>query len=148
MKNRRYLQARAEYARVLRLNPDYEAARKGLAEASRLQSEVETNQARALTNAGKPFAAIRSYISALRIWPQNGRARVELAALRGRESARIPRYMRDGLVEYNRRNYDLAIQRFQDVLLVNPAHKEATEYLRLSQQKQQAVRRLLQRKND
>ncbi len=148
MQNRRYLQARAEYAQVLRLNPDYEAAQKGLAEASRLQSEVQTNQARALTNAGKPFAAIRSYISALRIWPQNARARAELANLRGREAAHISQYMRDGLNEYNRRNYDLAIERFENVLLVNPGHKEATEYLRLSQQKQQAVRRLLQRKND
>ena len=148
MKTRRYLQARAEYARVLRLNPDYEGARKGLAEASRLQSELETNQARALSGAGKPFAAIRSYISALSIWPQNGRARAELANLRGQESARIPAYMQDGLREYNLRNYEQAIQRFQNVLLVNPGHKEATEYLRLSQQKQEAVRRLLERKKN
>lgn len=148
MKNRQYLLARAEYAQVLRLNPDYGAARKGLAEASRLQSEVQTNQARALANAGQPFEAIRSYISALRIWPQNGIARSELANLRGRESARITQYMQDGLLEYNRRNYDLAIARFQNVLLVNPAHQEATEYLRLSQQKQEAVRRLLERKKN
>ncbi|MCB1139150.1 MAG: tetratricopeptide repeat protein [Leptospiraceae bacterium] len=148
MKSRQYLQARAEYARVLQLNPDFEPARKGLAEASRLQSEVETNQARALTNAGQPFAAIRSYISAVRIWPQNGRAHNELAQLRARESAKVPRYMQEGLNQYNRRNYQNAIQMFENVLLVNPGHKEATEYLRLSHQKYAAVQRLLNRKSN
>lgn len=148
MDARRYLQARAEYARVLRLNPDYEAAKKGLAEASRLQSDVETNQARALRNSGQPFAAIRAYISALRVWPQNATARAELANLRGQEARKISSYMQEGLNEYNQRNYQVAMQKFENVLLVDPGHQEATEYLRLSQQKQAAVQRLLQRKKN
>ena len=148
MDARRYLNARADYAQVLRLNPDYEKAREGLATASRLQSELETNRARTLSASGQPFAAIKTYISALSIWPQNARARAELAALRSRESARIDHYMHDGLAQYNQRNYEIAIEKFENVLLVNPGHKEATEYLRLSRQKREAVLRLLQRKKN
>ncbi len=136
-----YPLARARYEQVLRLNPSLRSARDGLAKSVHEQSEQERGSGNVLETSGKPFEAIKMYTAALQTLPTNARAQAELAALRARLFARIPEILKSGIAEYNERNYRGSIASFESILLVDPANKQAVEYLRLSRKKLEALDR-------
>ncbi|MCB1189688.1 MAG: peptide ABC transporter substrate-binding protein [Leptospiraceae bacterium] len=138
-KGNQFSQARAEYQKVLHLNPNNQIAKKGVQDSLLAQSEQERQQGNSLAREGKPFDAIKMYQTALQTLPTNGKATSDLAALRSAEIPNLKTYLKDGVDNYNKRNYDKSIEIFESILLVDPNHKEATEYLRLSNKKREAI---------
>lgn len=145
MQSGRFTQAGNKYREVLVLNPKNQKARAGLNDSIASLSEEYRRNGAGLAVANKPFEAIRAYLSSLRVLSSNSRAQQELNSLRNRESGKINDYFETGLGHYNRREYVIAIEIFENILLVNPAHKKSAEYLRLSQQKKVAADRLLEK---
>ncbi|MCE9501706.1 MAG: peptide ABC transporter substrate-binding protein, partial [Leptospira sp.] len=80
--------------------------------------------------------------------PSNGKATVDLAGFRNSQFPKIPDYFKSGVTEYNKREYDASIKIFEDILLVDPADKKATEYLRLSYKKKEALRVMTEKSKD
>ncbi len=143
MQQRKYALARLKYAEVLKLNSKNEAAKAGINKAIWELSEEFRRDGEYKARAGRNFDAIRAYLESLKVLASNQRAKSELAALRSLEAKKIPGYMEEGSEAYNNRDYDKAILLFDNVLLIDPAHRQAQEYLRLSRQKKDAAERLL-----
>jgi ABC-type uncharacterized transport system substrate-binding protein len=139
MKNKRYAQARADYQKVLAINPSNEIARQGLQTSLNAQSEMERTTGLEYARNGKAFDAIRMFLAALRTLPTNAKATADLNALRSAESPNMPEYIKKGIKLYEEREYEKAIEIFENALLVVPGNKEAQEYLRLSKKKQEAI---------
>lgn len=136
---KQYAQAKSEYQKVLAINPNNETAQEGYKKSVFAQSEQEREKGNLLARAGKPFDAIKSYLNSLRTLPSNQRASADLANIRRQESTKIPDYMKEGISEYNERNYERSIEIFENILLVDPNDKAAKEYLRLSYKKKEAI---------
>ncbi|HNL69734.1 MAG TPA: peptide ABC transporter substrate-binding protein, partial [Leptospiraceae bacterium] len=128
-----------EYRRVLSINPNVPQARLGLDQSLQGQSDQERERAQALEAQGRPFDAIRTYMQALQTLPGNQNAIQGLAALRARQAPQMQELVRHGVQAYDARDYGEAISIFDNVLLVIPGQKEATEYLRLAQKKRAAL---------
>lgn len=142
MKNRRYPQARADYQRVLAINPSIQAAKDGIQASLQAQSEMERATGNDYARNGKPFDAIRMYMAALRTLPNNAKAQADLNNIRAQEAPNMTAYIKKGIKLYEERDYEQAIEIFENALLVVPASKEAQEYLRLSRKKQEAIQNL------
>ncbi len=142
MKNRRYPQARADYQRVLSINPSIQAARDGIQTSLQAQSEMERMLGNDYARNGKPFDAIRMYMTSLRTLPNNSKAQADLNNLRAQETPNMNAYIKKGIKLYEEREYEQAIEIFENALLVVPGNKEAQEYLRLSKKKQEAIQNL------
>lgn len=138
-KENQFAQARAEYQKVLRLNPNNEEAKKGVQESRLAQSEQERQKGNALAKQGKPFEAIEMYQQALQTLPSNSKATSDLASIRSIETPNIKTYLKEGVEHYNERDYGKSIEIFESILLINPNQKEAKEYLRLSKKKKEAI---------
>lgn len=138
-----YSRARAEFQKVLLLNPNLRAAKEGLSSATLAQSESERINAEQLVRSGKVFDGIKMYQSSLRTFPQNAKSSVELNHVRSSEYSKIPEYLKEGIELYSQRDYEGSIRIFENILLIDPADKRAQEYLRLSTKKKDAIRVLL-----
>ncbi|MCC5815389.1 MAG: peptide ABC transporter substrate-binding protein [Leptospira sp.] len=143
-----YSYARAEYQKVLAINPNNDTAREGYKKSVLAQSEQERSRGNQLARSGKPFDAIKQYLSSLRTLSSNGKASADLAAIRRSESTKIPNYLKEGIAQYNERNYDKSIEIFENILLVDPNEKSAKEYLRLSYKKKDAIKILKNKLNN
>ena len=139
--------AATEYQSVLKLNPNISIAKERYKESILGQSELQRAQAANFVKNGDPFTAIKTYQAAIATLPTNNKATSELAALRVAETRKIPVYLNNGIDEYNKRNYESAIIILQNILLVDGQNKQATEYLRLSTKKQEAIQRLKKKLN-
>ncbi len=138
-KSKKFTQARTDYQRVLAINPSIQSAKDGLVACQQGQSEQERLQGNSLAASGKPFDAIRQYNAALRTLPSNTAAQNELSQLRAKESGGMKSYIEKGISFFNERDYDKSIETFENALLIIPGNKEATEYLRLSYIKKDAM---------
>jgi len=145
-KQKNYALAIRDYKRVMEINPNHDAAVRGYRQALLAQSERDRKRGLSLLRGGKPFAAIKMFQTALSSYPGNDSASRDLARTRAGQNARVPDLTRQGISLYNRREYDSAIQLFENVLLVRPGHNQASEYLRLSRKKRAAIQKLLQRR--
>lgn len=145
MQKSRFAQAKNSYQKILRINPKNVDARNGIAQATLKQSEQLRNTGSMHRARGNPFEAIRSYLSSLRVLPSNAKTKTELNAIRATESGKIKSYIQEGMKAYNARKYTSSIEKFEDILLIDPNHKTANEYLRLSHQKKEAADRLLRK---
>ncbi|HMW60912.1 MAG TPA: ABC transporter substrate binding protein, partial [Leptospiraceae bacterium] len=139
MAEKQFALAVSEYRRVLSINPNVPQARLGLDQSLQGQSDQERERAQALEAQGRPFDAIRTYMQALQTLPGNQNAIQGLAALRARQAPQMQELVRHGVQAYDARDYGEAISIFDNVLLVIPGQKEATEYLRLAQKKRAAL---------
>jgi ABC-type uncharacterized transport system substrate-binding protein len=135
----KYSQARIEYQKVLQINPNITAAREGIQATLLTQSEQERAQASSLFRNNRPYDAIKMVLSSIRTLPSNSKAISDLSLYRSNQYAKIPDYFKDGVSEYNKREYELSIKIFEEILLVDPMDKKATEYLRLSYKKRDAL---------
>ena len=141
----RYAEALADYRAILTLNPGHRTAARLLEDTRRKKSESERASAQTAAARGDIFGALRLYHAAIHSLPENTVAVQELNRLRAGQSGRVPALFADGLSAYNGRRYDIAIHKLDNVLLLQPGHKQAVEYLRLSRKKKEAVERLLRR---
>ncbi|MBE7412013.1 MAG: peptide ABC transporter substrate-binding protein [Leptospiraceae bacterium] len=139
----RFSQARAEYQKILNINPNLVSAKEGYQKSVLGQSEQERTSGNNALRAGKVFEAIKLFLASLRTLPSNTKASSDLSQTRSREIFKVPDYIKDGIKNYNNRDYENSITIFEDVLLVDPGNKEATEYLRLSYKKQEAIKVLI-----
>ncbi len=139
---RRFGAARDTYRQILAINPGVVEARDGFERSRQQESEAHRSQAEAFQRAGRPYDAIRSLNLALSARPENEAARNDLASLRAALAGRVAQQMQDGIAAYNTRDYRQAISLFESVLLVVPGHRDASEYLRLSRLKYDALQRL------
>ncbi|MCB1160139.1 MAG: peptide ABC transporter substrate-binding protein, partial [Leptospiraceae bacterium] len=145
---KRYSLAMAEYKTVSRINPNIKYAEERYKESVRRLSEEQRTQASYYAAHDRPFEAIRTYQQSIATLPSNTRAVAELANLRAQERKKIPVYLKNGIDEYNKRNYASAQPIFENILLVDNGNKQATEYLRLSKKKREAVLRLKEKLKD
>lgn len=146
--NKQYSSAKGEFQKVLAINPNHKAAKEGYEKSILSQSEQERIQGKILENSGKPFLAIKSYLSSLRTLPGNNNTLSDLNQLRKSESKQIPEYLKNGISVYNERKYDEAIVNFENILLIEPNEKTAKEYLRLSYKKKEAIEILKKKLNN
>lgn len=140
--DRDYVRASSLYEQVLKINPNATRAREGRVAAGRALSEQQRQQAAVQSRQGQAYPAIRQLQSALQSWPENQAARRDLADLRASLRGRLAADLREGVAAYDRRAYAEAIDIFQNILLVEPGHRQAAEYLRLSRLKFDALQRL------
>ncbi|MBP7280194.1 MAG: peptide ABC transporter substrate-binding protein [Leptospiraceae bacterium] len=138
-KNKKYAQARADYQKVLSINPSIASAKEGIQASLLAQSEQERAQGTDYARQGKPFEAIKMFMAALRTLPSNNQASNDLNAIRNFESSNMKNYVAKGIEHYNERDYNSSIEIFENALLVVPNNKEALEYLRLSYKKRDAM---------
>ncbi|MCE9499915.1 MAG: peptide ABC transporter substrate-binding protein [Leptospira sp.] len=139
-KEGRFSQSRADYQRILSINSNLSVAREGYDKSLLGQSEQERASGNNFARGSKFFDAIKMYLAALRTLPSNAKASADLASTRSHEISKVPNFVNEGIKSYNNRDYETAIKSFEDVLLLDPGNKEASEYLRLSYKKQEAIR--------
>ncbi|WP_167884397.1 ABC transporter substrate binding protein [Leptospira ilyithenensis] len=144
----KYSQARTEYQKVLQINPNIIPAREGIQATLLTQSEQERAQANSLFRNDRPYDAIKMALASIRTLPSNLKAVSDLAGFRNNQFSKIPEYFKEGLTEYNKREYELSIKIFEDILLVDPGDKKAIEYLRLSYKKRDALRLMTEKSRD
>lgn len=139
--------AATEYQRVIKLNPNITRAHERYKEAILGQSESQRAQAANYAKNGDPFTAIKTLQAAIATLPTNNKASADLASIKASESKKIPDYLKKGIEEYNKRNYEKAIPILSNILLVESDNKQAIEYLRLSTKKHEAIIRLKKKLN-
>lgn len=131
--------AASQYKKVTQINPNITRAKEMYKESILGLSEQQRARANAYIRQGLPFEAIKTYQASLATLSTNNRASAELSSLRANERRKIPIYLDNGINEYDKRNYETAIPIFENILLVDPSNKQATEYLRLSRKKYEAI---------
>ncbi len=141
----RFGEALSDYDRILKLNPEHRVAQRLRQETVRKKSESEQAAGQRAAAQGDYFHAMRMYRAALNTLPENQAAAREINRLRAAQSARVPQLFSQGMAAYAARRYDEAIQNFDNVILIQPGHRQAVEYLRLSRKKKEAIERLLRR---
>lgn len=139
LKDRKYVQSRMICRKILSLNSSHIQARELFSRVTAEESEEIRKEAENSAKSGKPFIAIKRYKESLNIFPENRKARDGMEAVRRNELKRFPEYFRTGLEFYQKRKYKEAVDTFENTLLLDPAHQNSIEYLRLSKLKYDAI---------
>jgi ABC-type uncharacterized transport system substrate-binding protein len=142
LKGGKYPQAKEEYQKILKINPNQSKAKEGINQCVLLMSEKERIQAINFFNSGDSFTAIAKLENSIKILPTNSQAKKDLEKIREIESPKIKKYIQTGIKDYNSRNYESAIKIFKESLLVLPGDKLTLEYLRLSLKKKESLESL------
>lgn len=117
-------------------------------EKKKLNVEIE----RLLTQGDKYLAkgnfseAIKEYEKVLKIAPENKDAIGKINKVKAKINETIETSLKLGIEFYKNKNYSKAIELFRQVLKLSPGHKQAAEYLNLSQKEAEAIVRLEVRK--
>jgi len=141
----KYLVAREYYQKVLSLNPQNLTAIDKSFACLHMQSEKDRLSGNTLMKSGKTIDAIRMYLTSLRTLPSNSKASSDLSSARISMYSKVGGLLKEGIISYNERNYSKSNKIFEDILLIDPSNKEATEYLRLSMKKGEALKGLRRR---
>jgi ABC-type uncharacterized transport system substrate-binding protein len=142
MKYKRFPQARIDYQKALNINPNIIIAKEGIQNSLSAQSEMERSIAIDHAKSGRIFDAVRMFNASIATQPSNTKAISDLSNHRTLESANMPAYIKKGIKMYDEREYENAIEVFENALLIVPGNKEVIEYLRLSKKKQEAIKTL------
>ncbi len=134
-----FLQSKTEYQKALSINPNLNIAKEGIQKSVISQSEKEYNLGVIAKKNGNIFESLQYFLAALKTYSQNSNAKSELESMRKSEYFRIPDLKTEGIDDYQKRNYDTAIVKFEKILLIDPNDKSAQEYLRLSKLKKEAI---------
>ncbi len=99
--------------------------------ASRREIRAEGHYRNALRaeRDGRPFAAIRYSLRALRLNPEHGGARRHVAALRAQLSPEVSALIEDGRVHYEEEELESALDAWRRALLIDPGNEKAQEYV-------------------
>lgn len=146
IKTKEYTKARLEYLKALKINPKSAEARQGLEFCKLEESDRYFQSGNLARQRHNYMKAMKEYAQSLKIYPQNNAAITALAGLRAQERKRIPELLQKADTFYAKRSYHSAVIAFENILLIEPGHKKAREYLRLSEIKKRAMDRLILRK--
>ncbi|MBP7283375.1 MAG: hypothetical protein KBA66_17440 [Leptospiraceae bacterium] len=138
-----YKKAADYYGKILQIYPENNEIKERYNNAILSESEEIRTQATALYKKADIFNSIRKYLEATKVFPTNTKAKEELATLRRIENGKTNNYIQEGLAAYNARKYPKSIEIFDNVLLLDPDNKIATEYLRLSRLKKESYEKLI-----
>lgn len=134
-----FVSAKLEYQKALSINPNLQVAKDGIQKSVISQSEKESQLGLQNKAKGLIFESIKSFLTAIKTYPQNSFAKSELESIRKAEYYRISELKTMGIENYQKRNYNSAMEDFEKILLLDPNDKTATEYLRLSILKKEAI---------
>lgn len=146
LNEKKFAQAKIEYQKILKLNPNFTKAKDGIQFCIQGQSESERAQANAYAKNGDFARAIQFLLISLKTNPGNQLAKIDLNSIRSKGTEQIPDVLKIAIKHYNEREYDRALENIAFILLIQPEHKEAIEYQRLSIKKRDAIK-YLQEKN-
>ncbi|MBK8397986.1 MAG: hypothetical protein IPL26_22455 [Leptospiraceae bacterium] len=138
-----YKKASDYYGKILQLYPENNEIKDRYNNSILLESENVRKQANTAYAKGDLFSSIKKYLESIKILPSNNMAKDELSRVRRTENGKTAKYIQDGLTQYNSRNYLKSIELFDNVLLLDPDNKVATEYLRLSKIKKESYEKLI-----
>ena len=127
------------YRQVLDINPGHLEAQDGVRSVLLRLSNDSMARGKAQTD---PFSAARLYTQALKYKPDNVQAQEALNRIRAQERAGLRALLQQAIESYDQRKYDEAIVRFDNILLIDPANKEAQQYLNQSIRKRDALKKL------
>lgn len=127
------------YRQVLDINPGHLEAQEGIRSVLLRLSNDAMIRAQAQTD---PFQAARLYTQALKYKPDNAQAQEGLNRIRAQERAGLRTLLQQAIESYDQRKYDDAIVRLDNILLIDPANKEAQQYLNQSIRKRDALKKL------
>lgn len=139
VRENQFERALQSYRQVLDINPAHLEAQEGSRNVLNRLSNDATAQAQ---RSQDPFQAARLYTQALKYRPDNAQAADALARIRAQERGNLRALLQQSIELYDQRKYDEAIPRFENILLIDPASKEAQQYLQLSIRKRDALRKL------
>lgn len=148
LSEKKYSLARGQYQKALKINPKSAEARKGLEVSTREESAAYLLAGNLARKRGNNTEAMRKYLAAMRVLPDNKQAAAELSVVRSAERAKIPDMLRKADTHYNLRQYEQSVAYYSNILLIDPGHKRAREYQRLSILKKNAIDRLIHRKKN
>ncbi|MBK6604259.1 MAG: hypothetical protein IPG24_02005 [Leptospiraceae bacterium] len=143
LNKKEYRKASEYYGKILQIYPENDEIREKHKNAILSDSEEIRTQANNSYKKGDLFNAIRKYLEAVKVYSANTKAKEELAALRRIENSKTNSFIQEGLSAYNTRKYPRSIEIFDNVLLLDPDNKVATEYLRLSKIKKESYEKLI-----
>lgn len=142
-KNKQYEKSLEQINFGLRVNPIH-------SELNNLKKQVSTEFSSYLNTLAlnketiDPFEAIRLYQKSLQLNNENMEANRNLISLRNRLSFKIPQMIKEAKLNFENRMYKESITILNNVLLIQPGNTIALEYLRLAQQKQEGLQKILQ----
>ncbi|MCP5502181.1 MAG: tetratricopeptide repeat protein [Leptospiraceae bacterium] len=143
-----YQNAISVYKKILSLNPNLKNIQEKIDSSVFEKSEYVRKKGMQYQSRNEPYLAIKAYKEALKIYPGNQKAKEQYSILISTEKKKLKSYVGKGIEKYKHRKYTEAIVIFNNVLLVEPANKEAREYLHSSTLKQEAYERLMDCKSD
>jgi ABC-type uncharacterized transport system substrate-binding protein len=148
LQNKKFVEAKNSFTKVLNINPSYPGIKEKIQESTFLHSEQKRTEANSLENSKNYFQAIKIYAESLRILSSNTQAKQQLDTLRRKLKEKIPSMHTEGLSFYDSRKYNESIQVYEKILLIDADDKKAKEYLRLSMEKKEALEKLKNCKDD
>lgn len=142
LNEKKFAQAKHEYQKILKINPNFSKAKDGIQACVQGQSELERAQANGYAKNGDYARAIQYLMISLKTNPGNQLAKNDLTSVRIKGSDQIPEVLKTAIKYYNDREYDKALESLEYILLIQPEHKESVEYQRLSIKKRDAIKSL------
>lgn len=107
-----------------------------------IRAEGYYRNALAAERQGRPFAAIRHGMRALRLDPHHAAAKRHLASLRSRLSPDVVTLIEDGRVHYEEEELQSALDSWRRALLIDPGNQKAREYVGRAEQLLQNLEQL------
>ena len=142
LNEKKYAQARLEFQKVLKVNPGMNRAKEGINTCIVGQSETERASANHAYRNGEITKAIQLLQASLKSNPNNQLSKNDLQSIRTQSEPLIQEKLKTGILQYNEREYEKAIEIFDLILMIQPTNKEALEYQRLSNKKKEAIQNL------
>ncbi len=131
------------YSNVLSLDPQNSRATQGRQLAqTKLQVQTLIANGEARLNEQKFLEAINIFQKALERDPDNEKAKTSLNAAKEQMSKLIEKVFVEGINLYAQDNYQDAINKWNQVLKLDPNHKSALEYKQQAEERLQALRKI------
>lgn len=135
--------AQNSYSNVLSLDPQNIRATQGRQLAqSKLQIQAMIANGEARLNEQKFLEAIDIFQKALERDPDNEKAKTSLSAAKEQMNSLIEKLFVEGINLYAQDNYQDAINKWNQVLRLDPNHKSALEYKQQAEERIQALRKI------
>lgn len=141
-KNKNYEKSLEQINYGLRVNPIH-LELKNLKKQVSIEYSSYLNSQALSREAIDPFESIKLYQKSLQLNNENIEANRNLISLRNRLSVKIPQMIKEAKLNFENRMYKESIIILNNILLIQPGYPIAVEYLRLAQQKQEGLQKIL-----
>lgn len=131
------------YSEVLKLDSQNSHAIQGKQEAqAKLEIDVSLANAVSAMSQGNYKQAIFYFEKVLQLDFNNEKAADGLKTARAKLEEQVERLFIDGISEYSLDRYQEAIKKWKEVLILDPNHKGATEYIQQAEERIEALKKL------